>query len=156
MKISTNMLKYFSKSRLGQKFYGGIAQPKYDNFLNNTLPIIESGVCTLSYVYATHNDKKIPNEHKPSLQWQNVLSGGIGMLISAGLNKGVSRLGSKIISGLKPELMVDSHKVIDGIKVGLPILVTSLVMRFGVATAVVPVSSLLEKIRNKRNKKVDK
>lgn len=157
MKVSLDILKNLSVTKKGQEFYKKFADPKYDNFLNNTLPIIESGVCTLSYVYATHHDKKIPKDQKPMLQWQNIISGGIGMLISAGLNKKVSKLGEDIIKGLKPELMHDSHKIIDGIKVGLPILVTSIIMRFGVASAVVPVSTWIESIRNKHKKnKLDK
>ena len=98
--------------------------------------------------------KKIDDDSRKALQIQNVLS----MLFSVGLaiplNKKVSKIGDKIIKNLKPEIMEDGHKVIDGVKVGLPIMNSILISRFLVATALVPASS---KIRDsvKKNKKID-
>ena len=64
----SDALTRFAKSKTGQKIYGALLKPDKENFLNNTLPLIESAVCTGSYIYATAHDKKIPKEQKPILQ----------------------------------------------------------------------------------------
>lgn len=144
-KISEMMAK-FAKSKTGQKAYKYILKPDKETFLNNTLPLIESAVCTGSYIYATASNKKIPDEQKPILQWQNVLNGVIGIAVSGRMNKWISKKGSQIIKGLKPELIKDFDNVVTGVKVGLPILMTSLIMRFGVSYATVPMSEAAKKI----------
>ena len=79
------------------------------------MPLIESAVCTGSYIYATASNKKIPEESKPILQWQNILNGVIGIAVSGALNRWVSKQGAKIISGLKPELIKDFDNVVTGV-----------------------------------------
>ena len=143
-KIS-DMLARFAKSKTGQAMYKTLLKPDKETFLNNTLPLIESAVCTGSYIYATAHDKKIPKEQKPILQWQNVINGVLGIAVSSRLNKLASKQGAKIIKDLKPELVKDFDSVVNGVRVGLPILVTSLVMRWGVSTASVPLSEVAKK-----------
>ena len=149
-------LTRFAKSKTGQNLYRKILRPDKETFLNNTLPLIESTVCTGSYIYATATDKKIPKEQKPILQWQNVLNGVIGIAVSGKLNKWISKKGAQVIKGLKPELIKDFDNVVTGVKVGLPILMTSLIMRFGVSYLSVPMSEAAKSIDEKiRGKKVD-
>lgn len=149
-----NIFTKIAKSKVGQKVYKEVLDPKHDKFLDNTLPIVESGVISGFYIASTAMQKKIDDDSRKALQIQNVLS----MLFSVGLaiplNKKVSKIGDKIIKNLKPEIMEDGHKVIDGVKVGLPIMNSILISRFLVATALVPASS---KIRDsvKKNKKID-
>lgn len=161
-KISEVMAK-FAKSKMGQKAYKYILNPDKETFLNNTLPLIESAVCTGSYIYATASNKKIPEESKPILQWQNVLNGVIGIAVSGKMNKWVSKKGQGVIKGLKPELIKDFDNVVTGVKVGLPILMTSLIMRFGVSYLTVPMSAVAKKLdswfrqdNKKTTNKVDK
>lgn len=152
----SDALARFAKSNIGQKMYKSILRPDKETFLNNTLPLIESTVCTGSYIYATHHDKKIPKEQKPILQWQNILNGVIGVAVSGKLNRWISKKGAQVIKGLKPELVKDFDNVVTGVKVGLPILMTSLVMRFGVSYLSVPMSETAKAIDNKiRGRKVD-
>lgn len=153
----SDLLAKFAKSKTGQKMYKTLVSPDKETFLNNTLPLIESTVCTASYVYATARDKKIPQEQKPILQWQNVLNGVIGVAVSGTLNKWVSKQGAKVIKDLKPNLIKDFDNVVTGVKVGLPILMTSLVMRFGVSYLSVPMSEAAKGIHNKLkgDKKLD-
>lgn len=145
----SDVLARIAKSKTGQKVYKTLLNPDKETFLNNTLPLIESAVCTGSYIYATANDKKIPKEQKPILQWQNVINGVLGIAISGALNRWVSKKGAKVIQGLKPELVKDFDAVVNGVRVGLPILMTTLVMRFGVSTASVPMSAWTKKTYNK-------
>lgn len=149
-----NIFTKIAKSETGQKIYKKVLDPKHDKFLDNTLPIIESGVISSFYIASTAVQKKIDDDSRKALQIQNVLSLLFSVGLAIPLNKKVGKLGDKIIKNLKPELMEDGHKVVDGIKVGLPILNSILISRFLVATALVPASS---KIRDavKKDKKID-
>lgn len=151
MKIPSvsDLLARFAKSKTGQKVYKTLLKPDKETFLNNTLPLIESAVCTASYCYATAKDKKIPKEQKPALQWQNIINGVVGIAISGRMNKWVSKQGAKVIKDLKPELIKNFDDVVTGVRVGLPIIMTSLIMRFGVSTLSVPIS---EKLKEKSAK----
>lgn len=153
MKVG-NIFTKIAKTETGQNIYRKVLDPKHDKFLDNTLPIIESGVISGFYMASTAVQKKIDSDSRKALQIQNVLSLLFSVGLAIPLNKKVGKLGDKIIKNLKPEIMEDGHKVVDGIKVGLPILSSILISRFLVATALVPASS---KIRDsvKKHKKVD-
>lgn len=161
MKIPSisDTLARFAKSKVGKAMYKTLLKPDKETFLNNTLPLIESTVSTASYIYATAKDKNIPGEQKPILQWQNVINGVVGIAVSGAMNRWVSKKGAQIIKGLKPELVKDFDAVVNGVRVGLPILVTTLVMRWGVSTASVPISTAAKKIhesiKGKKEHKVD-
>lgn len=141
-----NAFTKIAKSDAGQKFYKSITDPAKDKFMNTYLPICESAVVSSFYMISTAMQKKIDPESKQALQLQNILSLLFSVGLSIPLNKGVSKFGDSIIKNLQPELMKDGAKVVDGIKVGLPILNSILVSRFLVATGLVPLSS---KIRDK-------
>ena len=153
MKIG-NIFTKIAKSETGQKIYKKVLDPKHEKFLDNTLPIIESGVISGFYIASTAMQKKIDDDSRKALQIQNLLSLAFSVGLAIPLNKKVGKMGEKIIQHLKPEIMEDGHKVVDGIKVGLPILNSILISRFLVATALVPASS---KIRDsvKKDKKLD-
>lgn len=136
-----NMFTKIARSKAGQKFYKSITDPKHDKFMNTYLPICESAVVSSFYIISTAMQKKIDPESRQALQWQNILSLLFSVGLAIPLNKGVSKFGEKIVKNLKPELMEDGHKVIDGIRVGLPILNSILISRFLVAVGLVPLSS---------------
>lgn len=148
----SDMLSRIAKSKAGQRVYTKLLNPDKENFLNNTLPLIESAVCTGSYIYATATDKNIPKESKPALQWQNVINGVAGIAVSSRLNKWVSKKGAAVIKDLDPKLVKDFEGVVSGVRVGLPILMTSLVMRYAVSTLSVPVSTAAKKLDKFFNK----
>ena len=148
-----NLFTTFAKSKIGQKFYKNIADPKHDKFMNVYLPICESAVVSSFYMISTAAQKKIDPESRQALQWQNILSLLFSVGLAIPLNRGVAKFGEKIVKNLKPELMEDGHKVIDGIRVGLPILSSIVISRFLVAVGLVPLSS---KIRDSIKKhKID-
>lgn len=133
-----------------QEFYKKCTLPKSEKFINSYLPVCESALCTGAYVFATARDKGINKERKPILQWQNVLSGIFGMTLSAGLNKRVGKMSSKIEKGLNPELIKDFNKVRNGLFVGLPIMSTTIIMRFFMPLISVPLSDVANYIVNKK------
>lgn len=159
MKIG-NIFTRFAKSKTGQKIYKKLLDPKSEDFLNNTLPLIECTTVSAFYVASTAVQKKIDDDSKKALQIQNILSWIVSIGLSMPLNKKVTKAGEGIIKHLKPELMQDAHKVIDGIKVGLPMLNSLLISRFLVAVALVPLSSKIrDHVKSKQQpegqKKVD-
>lgn len=154
MKINpvTNLLTKFSTSQKGQQLFSKMANKEY--FLNNTLPLINSGVCTASYIYATAHDKKIPKERKPILQWQNIINFVAGVVISAKLNKWASKKGEEVIKHLKPEVIKGFEDVVTGARIAIPMVVTSLVFRLGVSSGSVLASDWCKRIGDKFNKKI--
>ena len=157
MKIG-NIFTKIAQTKTAQSIYKKVLNPKHAKFWDNTLPIIESGVVSSFYIISTAMQKKIDDDSRKAMQIQNVLSllFSVGMAIP--LNKKVGELGTKIVKHLKPELMADGHKVIDGIKVGLPILSSIVISRFIVAVGLVPLSSKIREFikRGKKAPKLDK
>lgn len=152
MKID-NFFTRFAKSVLGEKIYKKVLHPSKEVFLNNHLPIIESAVVTGFYMLSTQVQKDIPKENKKSIQIQNILSFLVSASTAIPLNKKATKMGEGIIKHLKPELMKDGHKCVDGIRVGLPMLSTLLISRFAVAVGLVPLSTKIRDTMN--NKKLD-
>lgn len=149
MKI--NPFTKLASSKLGQKMYAKILAPKNEKFWNQTLPLWEGTVASAFYIASTAMQKKIDDKSKKAMQIQNVCSWIFSVGISGMLNRSVGKFGEGIIKHLDPSLMKDGHKVVNSIRVGLPILTTCLVTRYLVATALVPLSTV---IRDK-SKKLD-
>lgn len=149
MKVE-NIFTTIAKSKTGQKFYEKALNPKYAKTIDRFLPVCETALISSFYVASTAMQSKIDKESKEALQIQNLLSLAFSVGLAIPLNKKVSQFGDKIIENLKPDLMPNAHKVMDGIKVGLPILNSLVISRFIVAVGLVPVSS---KIRDFVHKK---
>lgn len=138
-----NIFTSIAKSNLGQKVYKNMLDPKKDKFWNNTIPLVETTTASICYIGATAVQKNIDDKSKKALQWQNVLSWGVSMVLGSKLNKKASKMGEKIIGGLKPELVPDMKKVVNGLQVGLPIATVTLINRFALPTLFVPISSII-------------
>lgn len=151
-----NIFTKIAKSKVGQKIYKHLLDPKHEKVCNIYLPILESAAISSFYIASTAIQKNIDPESKKAMQIQNILSFITSVGLSIPMNKGISKLGDKIVKGLKPELMKDGHKVIDGVKVGLPLINSLIVSRFLIAVALVPLSSKIrDYIKNKKGKKLD-
>ena len=73
MKVG-NIFTKIAKSKTGQKIYKEVLDPKHE-FLDNTLPIIESGVISGFYMASTAMQKKIDDDsRKGTPNTENVLS----------------------------------------------------------------------------------
>ena len=156
MKVG-NIFTRIANSKWGKKVYEKILDPKKSVWMDRNLPIIESACVSAFYIASTAVQPKIDKDSKTALQIQNILSFLVSVGLSIPMNKGVSKFGEKVIKYLKPQLMEDGHKVVDGIKVGLPIVMSLLVSRFLVATALVPLSSIIRDgvKKHNENKKLD-
>lgn len=157
MKVD-NFFTRLANSKWGKKFYKTILDPSKEKWMDRNLPIIESAAISSFYILSTAVQPKIDKDSKTALQIQNILSFIASVGLSIPMNKKISKFGDKIVKHLKPQLMEDGHKVIDGVKVGLPIVNSLLISRFLVATALVPLSSVIRdtvKGKNKSKKKLD-
>lgn len=141
--LKINPFTTIAKSKVGQRVYKSILDPSKDTFWNNTTPLLETTAASACYIISTQVQKDIDDKSKKAMQWQNVLSWVFSIGISAKLNKSVTKFGEQLVKHLKPDIIPDSHKVINGIKVGLPIAVVTLINRFILPTVFVPVSSVI-------------
>lgn len=149
--MKVNPIKQFFESKAVQKFYKKACDPKNAGFFNNTLPTLETLVSTGCYMYATEKQKDIPREQKNILQWQNVLGCVGGMTLGSFLNRKVSKLANDLAPKIDKSIC-DVHKVEAGLKVGLPLAATAVVMRFFVPIVTAQASSILEERRRAKNK----
>lgn len=154
--MKVNPLKSFFESKTMQKFYKKACDPKHDAFFNNTLPTLETVASTLCYIVSTEKQDGIPREQKNVLQWQNVLSGVVGMAIGSVANRKVTKFANKLVPLIDKEHVEDVHKVIAGTKVVLPLIATALLMRLVMPVVVAQASTMIEDHRRaKKNQKID-
>ena len=150
------LIQKVALSNLGQRFYRYAADPRNESFFNNTLPSLETIVSTICYCWATHKQKDIDPDRRALLQWQNVGSGVVGFLVGSWANRKVSNYAEKIIPHIDPKIVPDVHKVIGGLKVGLPIVTTGILMRCIAPSIIAWFSGKAEEVRrSKRDKKLN-
>ena len=150
----TQWLKKMYESKPMQKFFTKAADPKHAEFFNNTLPTMETLVSTACYMVATEQQKDIPREQKNVLQWQNVLGCVGGMTLGTYLNRKVTKFANELAPKIDKKI-IDVHKVEAGLKVGLPLIATALVMRLLVPVATAQISSDIEERRRAKKAKLD-
>ena len=149
-----NPIKWFAKTKTGTEFYEWAASEKGQKFLCNTLPTCETALSTIIYIGSTEYQKKLDRREKNVLQWQNVLSGVLGMGIGTYLNRKVFAFGDKIIEHLDQNKVSDAHKIMGAIRVALPIATTALLMRLCIPVITAYISGEIEEHRA-NNKKLD-
>ena len=154
--MKVNPLKSFFESKTMQNFYKKACDPKHDAFFNNTLPTLETVASTLCYIVSTEKQDGIPREQKNVLQWQNVLSGVVGIAIGSVANRKVTKFANKLVPLIDKEHVEDVHKVVAGTKVVLPLIATALLMRLVMPVVVAQASTMIEDHRRtKKNQKID-
>jgi hypothetical protein len=144
-------MKKFYETKAVQGFFKKAADPKHAEFFNNTLPTLETLIATGCYMFATEKQKDIPREQKNVLQWQNVLGCIGGMTLGSILNRKVTKVANELAPKIDKSIL-DVHKVEAGLKVGLPLVATALVMRLLVPVATAQLSSTIEEKRRAKKK----
>lgn len=148
------LIQKIALSKWGQKIYKHAADPKNTRFWSCTLPSLETITATSCYMWATHKQKNIDDDRKMLLQIQNVGSGAVGFALGSYLNRKTYDWGEKIIPHLDKKLVPDVHKVINGLRVGIPALVTMTLMRCLIPSIVAWFSGKAEEVRRaKRDNK---
>ena len=145
-------IDWFAKTKLGTRIYKWAVSEKGQKFLYNGMPVMETAVATTLYVIATEKQNNLNRREKNVLQWQNVLSGVLGMSLGIYLNRKVFKFGDKIISKLDPAKIEDIHKIQGATRVLLPIATTALIMRFLAPVVTAYVSGVMEERKAEKQK----
>lgn len=150
--MKVNPIKWFFEAKPIQKFYKKICDPKYDDFFNGGMPLIETVLATSCYCISTARRKEIPEEQRRVLQYQNILGGVAGVALGGYLNKKVTKFANKLAPKIDKNI-VDVHKVAAGVKILLPLAVVSFIMRLGIPVLTAQASTMMEdRNRAKKNK----
>ena len=152
--MGINPIDWFAKTKTGTKLYKWAASEKGQKWLCNSLPTCETALSTMIYIGSTEYQKNLDRREKNVLQWQNVLSGLLGITIGTFLNRKVFDFGDKIIANLDPKKVPDAHKIMGAVRVALPLLTTAMLMRFALPVVTAYISGVIEEYRAK-NKKLD-
>lgn len=149
MGIKISVLGKIANSNIGTKFFKWADTPKGTNFLNNTLPTLETFLATSCYTVAVEN-QDLDRRRKNLLHFQNWVPAIIGMGVGTYLNRKVSKFGDKIISYLDPKYIPNIHKIINATKVMLPICTTMILMRLALPVVTAFVSGEVEEYKAKK------
>lgn len=155
MGIIVDTINSFAKSKPGTKLYKWAASDKGRKFLCNTLPTLETVVATSCYVISTEKQKELDRREKNVLQWQNVIPGLVGIVAGTYLNTKVFAFGDKVIKHLDTQKVPDVHKIMGALRVALPLISTSILMRWCLPVATAFVSGEIEEYRNNNKNKLD-
>lgn len=138
-----------------QKFSKKIANNDklYDKMNNVILPIGETAVATGMYAYFIDKNKSIEKERKPALQYQNIICGVAGATLANGVNKKIQKYQLKIIESLQKNNNIKNPKeLINGLKIAMPVIVFTSIIRFLIPVISTPISSRIEEYKQKHNK----
>lgn len=153
MKVS-RILESFAKTKVGQKIYKWCGDGNHDRFLNNTLPQIETILSTSCYVWSTAKQKNIDSDRKQLLQIQNIGSGLVGLALGTAANHWVSNQTDKIVKDLDVKKLDPKalRKVSTGLRVGLPLITTAIIMRMFIPVCLAGFSGkVMDKVRENRD-----
>lgn len=141
-KISEHIQKFVKKVAENDKLY--------DKINNKILPIGESTLATGMYALFIEKNDHIEKERKPALQYQNLICGAVGMFSANKINQSIQKHQAKIIEALKKNKDIQNPEtLINGLKIAMPIIIFSAIIRFLLPVISTPISS---KINQKRIK----
>lgn len=151
MGIRVDFLEKVANSNVGTKFFKWADTPNGTNFLNNTLPTLETFLATSCYTVAVEN-QDLDRRRKNLLHFQNWVPAIIGMGVGTYLNRKVSKFGDKIIKHLDPQQIPNTHKIISATKVMLPICTTMILMRLFLPVITAFASGEVEEYKAKKKR----
>ena len=135
-----------------QNFIKKTSDKKFYNKINSNLPQIESVFAGICYIGAIQSSKTIPEERKPSQHFQTIIGTGAGMLISKKLDNWAKKHQEQICKELELLNIPKSKNVLQGIRVLIPMLITTAILRFGVSVLSVPISSKIAQLTKDKKK----
>lgn len=138
-----------------QKFSKKIANNDklYDKMNNVILPIGETTVATGMYSYFIEKNKDIEKERKPALQYQNIICGVAGATLANGVNKKIQKHQTQIIESLKKKKNIQNPEgLINGLKIAMPVIVFTSIIRFLIPVISTPISSRINEYKEKHRK----
>lgn len=126
----------------------------YDKINNVILPIGETTIATGLYSYFIEKNKDIEKDRKPALQYQNIICGVAGATMANGVNKSIQKHQAEIIKALKRNKTIQNPEgLINGLKIAMPVLVFTSIIRFFIPVISTPISSRIHEIEEKKKHK---
>lgn len=126
----------------------------YDKINNVILPIGETTVATGMYSYFIEKNKKIEKERKPALQYQNIICGVAGATLANKINSSIQKHQKGIINTLKQNKEIKNPEgLINGIKIAMPVIVFTSIVRFLIPVIATPISSIIQEQKLKKQQK---
>ena len=144
------MINKIARNKYVQNFINKTQKnPKFYKKINDKLPILETSVATLCYSACIYQNKSIEKERKPALHYQNWIGGAAGILLGSRINKFVNKHKDSLCKELQKRNIYKCNNVIKGVQVALPLVIFSALLRFIIPVISTPISTKLERIRNK-------
>ncbi len=145
-----NIYNNIVRTKLIQNFSKKISEPKINDKLNTYIPLFESLLITSLYINNTKKSKKIPNENKKFLIINDIFTGSLGALLSISVSKSCKKFIDNVIIDINKSEIKDKLKINNGIKIAMPLMISSLIFRYLLPVISTPISSI---IKNKMEKK---
>ena len=133
-----------------QKLAKNISQnEQLRNRINNKfLPIGETAIAPGAYSFFIEHNDKLEKERKPALQYQNIICGLAGILVASKVNDIIYKHQEKIIEVLKNNKNIHRpDKIINGLKIAMPVVIFTSVVRFLIPVIATPISSKINEIK---------
>lgn len=144
-KISQSIQKFAKKIANNEKIY--------DKVNNVILPIGETTIATGLYSYFIEKNKNIEKERKPALQYQNIICGIAGATLANGVNSSIQKHQAEIIKSLRKNKNIQNpESLINGLKIAMPVLVFTSIIRFLIPVISTPISSRIHEIQERKHK----
>lgn len=122
----------------------------YDKVNNNILPVGETIIATSAYSFFIQNNKNLEDERKPALHYQNIICGAVGIFIASKVNKSIQKHQDEIIKILnKNKTLHRPDKLINGLKIAMPVMIFTSVVRFLIPVLATPISAKINDIRKR-------
>ena len=148
------MIGRIALNNIFQKLILKTRDKKFLEKINRNLPLAESLFATSLYIIANERNKDIPKERKVALNWQTIIGGGLGALLSKSIDGFANKHKNKICLHLEKMNIHDSKKIIAGTRIAVPLIITTFISRYFMSTISTPASTFLAHIQ--RNNKVSK
>ena len=145
-KISQSIQSFAKRVSKDEKLYN-----KVNNYI---IPAGETVVATGLYDLFIMKNKHLDEERKPALRYQNIICGIAGIGLSSMVNKSIAKHQSKIIEAIKKNKALNNpEEFINGLKIAMPVVVFTSIIRFLIPVISTPISSAINQKRLTNNKK---
>lgn len=144
------MIGKITMSNTFQSFIRKTKDKKFLEKINRSLPLYESGFATGCYLIANQTNSKIPKERKTSLNYQTIIGGTTGIVLSKGLDSWANKHKVKICNELEKLKINNSEKILKGTRIAVPLIITTFISRYVMSFLSVPISTLITDFQRKK------
>jgi len=144
-------VKIIALNKSVQRFVKKTENKAFSLKIDRNLPLIESLFAGTVYCGAIYLQNNIPKERKPSLMFQTIIGTIAGISISKYLDNLINRHKENLCNELKTRKLPNIDNIIKGTRIMTPLIITTLVTRYAIPVATVPISSWLNKVRKNKN-----